>query len=426
MFQIPDLNDDTGPTQLCQECHNKCKDWLSFKTICNENEQLYLAGETLSKKTLVPYDHSDTEDYIDGSLDYDMVLQVEDDEEYSLAGIDTEPDKITSSYTESCQSFFPQSKEDVEASVPNNTPKDCIELRLSMLMGIPWNEGAKDENNNSLSVTISRDTQSEPLINQLHDSTDFVSTSQVNYYPDSDHSTSPPSDQLDQTEHNIESRDQESFLDMVSDKNWAEDEMVDSRYCDTNLLDTKPRDRVPKRRAEEVINSYKTKKNKHSIAPVDNWKLTLWEDVIVFPHDEKTVSESTAKPYEDVQDTNTHQLLCSPIARTEVRIETDEEMGQHSVSNDSEAEGSQGSETDNVEFWVCPVCGANLLDPEAYRDHLHQHLAEDEEEQCNTDAGGNKWKCPLCMVFACSRVELEKHILWKHNNQTQGVGQWLL
>lgn len=358
-----------------------------------------------------------------------MVLQVEDDEEYSFAGIDKEPDKITSSDTESCQSFFPQTKEDVEASLPNNTPKDCIELRLSMLMGIPWDEGASYKKN-TLSVPIPRDNQSESLIDQLHDSTGFLSTSKVNQYSDSDHSTSPPCEQLDQTEHNIESRDQNSVLDMISDdgkENWTEDEGVDNRYCDTNLLDTKPRDKVPKRRAEEVIISYKTKKNKHNIALVDNWKLTLWEDVIVFAQDEKTrvesVSGSTAKPHEEVQETNTHQLLCNPIAPTEVRIETDEEMGQQ-VAQDTESEGSQGSETDNVEFWVCPVCGANLLDPEAFRDHLHQHLAEDEEEHCDTDAGDIKWKCPLCMVFTCSRVKLEKHLLWIHNNRTQGVGQW--
>lgn len=32
---------------------------------------------------------------------------------------------------------------------------------------------------------------------------------------------------------------------------------------------------------------------------------------------------------------------------------------------------------DTVEFWVCPACDANLLNSEAYRDHLEKHLAED-------------------------------------------------
>lgn len=59
----------------------------------------------------------------------------------------------------------------------------------------------------------------------------------------------------------------------------------------------------------------------------------------------------------------------------------DEEAEQPVVGDQIKAEAqetSQDTPTDTIEWWICTVCDANLLDSVTYRDHLQLHLAEEE------------------------------------------------
>lgn len=154
-LQLPDPVDTAGPNQICQECYDKCQKWFLFKSICNENEHLYSPDEMVPiKHELLPA----TQDYIDDGLEDSMILQVEEDEEdllEVLLNADIKPDEFNS---ESCQSISfsdPQTKYDKEEP-------DCLELRLSMLMGIPW-----DDNNN-------RSPESQYPTKQLTQSADTI------------------------------------------------------------------------------------------------------------------------------------------------------------------------------------------------------------------------------------------------------------
>lgn len=95
-------------------------------------------------------------DYIDGGLEESMILQVEEDEEDLLEVLlqiskaaDIKPDELNP----------------VSSSTPRQEEPDCLEIRLSMLMGIPW-----DENINSSPET-------QYLKEQLNQSPDNIECS---------------------------------------------------------------------------------------------------------------------------------------------------------------------------------------------------------------------------------------------------------
>lgn len=66
------------------------------------------------------------------------------------------------------------------------------------------------------------------------------------------------------------------------------------------------------------------------------------------------------------------------VNQMDVPKDTELEKGEGVISSTTDIDNatSQPSQ-ESVEFWVCPVCGANLIDSEMYRDHLQWHLTED-------------------------------------------------
>lgn len=155
-LQLPDHEKDTGPQLICRECLKKCQNWLLFKTICNENEKLYTSNET--QEELEPSDS------VDGGLS--VVLKVEEDEDDLLALLFNEmkyarvrhnckgrldPDAVSFHSIAEATKTNDKVQEDnpMETYMPMppiSISPDSIELRLSLLMGLPMEGIEEDEN----------------------------------------------------------------------------------------------------------------------------------------------------------------------------------------------------------------------------------------------------------------------------------------
>lgn len=116
-------------------------------------------------------------------------------------------------------------------------------------------------------------------------------------------------------------------------------------------------------------------------------------------------------------------------------IVTEENSTNISSDCSSSKESLKGSE-DGIEYWVCSICDANLIDAEAFRDHLKFHLEEEDgrrvpkkrklgiqwENEIEQSMQGvmrqvkfNNWNCPLCVVSHSNRELLEDHLRLQHN-----------
>lgn len=153
-FQLPDHKTDTGPQLICRECLKECQNWLLFKIICRENEKLY----SPEAPELEPSDS------VDGGMS--MVLKVEEGDDLldlwvkgmkyarvchnDKGGLD--PDTVPGHSIDKTTQTKDNLQEDnpMDTSVPRPPipiSQESIELRLSILMGIPLEAGAEEENN---------------------------------------------------------------------------------------------------------------------------------------------------------------------------------------------------------------------------------------------------------------------------------------